>query len=279
MKTIRTAVIADIHGNLSALNACLADIRKEQCKRIICLGDIVAKGLHNHECCQLIRENCDIVIQGNCDEFFSRDLSSFDNEREKQLCEAYQKTMDKEDIAWLANLPFSYECMISGRLVRMFHAGPDSVNNYETNTLYASVDEKYSMFAPCAGSESDQYADAVFFGHVHMQMLNRLYNRMLVCPGSVGNPLDFIRNDTKDGDERNTCNAQYVIITGTDSDEYGPFHTDFRQVPYDIAGELRASEEFFEYDDLAYELKTGKYRRYEKIRKVLLKDGIDLDLV
>ena len=47
----------------------------------------------------------------------------------------------------------------------------------------------------------------------------------------------------------------------------------------DIAGELRASEEFFEYDDLAYELKTGKYRRYEKIRKVLLKDGIDLDLV
>lgn len=279
MKMTKTAVIADIHGNLTALKTVLDDIEKKGCEEIICLGDIVAKGFHNSACVKLVRKHCAHSVMGNCDAYFSKPLSAFAKDREIHLVQEYQKTMDEEDIAWLASLPFSYECMISGRLVRFFHAGPDSYNNYETTTFSASLDEKYSMFAPSVHTQSDVYADVVIYGHVHMQMMNRMYNRTLICAGSVGNPLDFVRNDAKDANVSNTTNAQYLIIEGINGEEDGPFSVSFQQVPYDISSELSDCKEFFEYDDLAYELTTGKYRRYEKIRRVLLKDGIDLDKV
>ena len=279
MKTTKTAVIADIHGNLCALKTVLDDIEKKGCEEIICLGDIVAKGFHNSACVKLVRKHCAHSLMGNCDAYFSMPLSMFAKEREIHLVKEYQKTMDAEDIAWLAALPFSYECMISGRLVRFFHAGPDSYNNYRTTTFSASIDEKYSMFAPTEHTQSSKFADVVIYGHVHMQMMNRLYNRTLICAGSVGNPLDFVRNDAKDAKASNTTGAQYLIIEGIKGEENGTFSVSFEQVPYDISAELKDCRDFFEYEDLAYELTTGKYRRYEKIRRVLLKDGIDLDKV
>lgn len=279
MSLYQIAVISDIHGNLSALKACLKDIAKANPDEIVCLGDIVAKGFHNHECIELIRKNCSTVLTGNCDEYFSRDLSSFENEREIRLVSEYQKTMSEEDCLYLASLPFSYECRLSGRLIRMFHAGPDSVNNYTSNTLYASADQKYSMFLPSDKTESQKTADVVIFGHVHEQMLNRLYNRTLVCAGSVGNAFDLIRNPAKDGPVSNTVNAQYVLISGEKNSEEGVFNISFQSVPYDVSEELAGMKDFFEYDEFAFELLEGRYRNFDKIRKILLKDGIDLNEV
>lgn len=279
MSLYKIAVISDIHGNLTALKACLDDIAEIKPDEIVCLGDIVAKGYHNHECIDLVRKHCSKVLMGNCDEYFSRDLSSFENEREIRLVSEYQKTMDMEDRAYLASLSFSYECMLSGRLVRMFHAGPDCVNNYTSNTLYASPDQKYSMFLPSEKTESQNIADVVIFGHVHEQMLNRLYNRMLVCAGSVGNAFDLIRNPQKDGPVCHTVNAQYVILSGEKDQSDGVLDISFQSVPYDVSKELEDMKEFFEYDEFAFELTEGKYRNFEKIRKILLKDGIDLNEV
>ena len=66
----KVAIISDIHGNLEALKTVLEDIKKRNITRIFCLGDIVAKGTHQQECVDLIRKNCEMVIRGNCDEFF-----------------------------------------------------------------------------------------------------------------------------------------------------------------------------------------------------------------
>ena len=49
----RIAVISDIHGNLEALNTVLDDIKKRDIDRIICLGDILAKGRHFSECIKI----------------------------------------------------------------------------------------------------------------------------------------------------------------------------------------------------------------------------------
>ena len=68
----RIAVISDIHGNLEALKTVLKDIEDRRVDKIICLGDIIAKGRHFHECIELIKEKCDVVIQGNCDWYFSK---------------------------------------------------------------------------------------------------------------------------------------------------------------------------------------------------------------
>ena len=60
---IRYAIISDIHGNLSALEAVIEDIKKQDIDRIICLGDIIGKGSHGHECVKLVREFCDATVR------------------------------------------------------------------------------------------------------------------------------------------------------------------------------------------------------------------------
>ncbi len=73
---MKIAIISDIHGNLEALKETLKDIKKRNVDKIICLGDIIAKGVHSKECVKLIRQKCDIVLQGNCDEYFSIDYKN-----------------------------------------------------------------------------------------------------------------------------------------------------------------------------------------------------------
>ena len=67
----KIAIIADIHGNLEALQVVLNDIRERKIEQIFCLGDIIAKGTHQQDCVDLIRENCNLVLKGNCDEYFT----------------------------------------------------------------------------------------------------------------------------------------------------------------------------------------------------------------
>lgn len=69
----KIAIISDIHGNLEALTTVLNDIEKRNIKLIYCLGDIIAKGTHSKECLELIKEKCQIIIKGNCDDFFSKE--------------------------------------------------------------------------------------------------------------------------------------------------------------------------------------------------------------
>ena len=61
---MKIAIISDIHGNLEALKETIKDIEKRSVDKVICLGDIIAKGTHPNECVELIKKHCDIVIQG-----------------------------------------------------------------------------------------------------------------------------------------------------------------------------------------------------------------------
>lgn len=65
---MRTALISDIHGNYDGLLAVLADIERQGCDRILCLGDLVDGGLQSVEVVQCIRERCIITVRGNHDE-------------------------------------------------------------------------------------------------------------------------------------------------------------------------------------------------------------------
>ncbi len=61
------AVISDIHSNLEALEAVLADIERREIKRIICLGDIIGYGPNPRECLDLVMEKCEACVCGNHD--------------------------------------------------------------------------------------------------------------------------------------------------------------------------------------------------------------------
>ena len=275
----KIAIISDIHGNREALKTTLEDIKRRKCDKIMCLGDIIAKGKFSNECVNMIKDNCDVVLRGNIDDKYSKkyDLNKLD-EKEKQSIIKHQKELTSENKEYLSNLPFCYEFYLSGRLVRLFHAGPDSIRNYSNVGIFASIDKKYKMFEPNVLTLSDKIADIVVYGHIHTQLMNKMYNRTLICCGSIGNNLEYIRNEKKDANILNTTCANYVILEGKmNSKEFNTLDIDFIQVQYDIDKELEDSKDKLDNDALFYELKYGKYRNDDKINKILAEQGIDIN--
>ncbi|RMD62060.1 MAG: metallophosphoesterase [Planctomycetota bacterium] len=64
----RLALLSDVHGNLEALCAVLADIDRAGVDCIVCLGDVVGYGPDPDACVDLVSERCDVVVRGNHDE-------------------------------------------------------------------------------------------------------------------------------------------------------------------------------------------------------------------
>ena len=66
----RIALIADVHANLTALKAVLEDIEKRNISKIYCLGDIVSKSVNPDIVIDIIKDKCEVILKGNCDEIF-----------------------------------------------------------------------------------------------------------------------------------------------------------------------------------------------------------------
>jgi len=60
----RVAVISDIHGNLTALDAVLAHIRANQISAIVCLGDLVGKGPRSQQAVEICQQRCSAIVRG-----------------------------------------------------------------------------------------------------------------------------------------------------------------------------------------------------------------------
>lgn len=278
---MKIAIISDIHGNSEALKATLKDIEKRQVDKIICLGDTIAKGVHPKECISLIRKKCEIVLQGNCDVYFSIEHQNIDEMDElKQKRIKWNKSLiNKEDREYLLSLPFSYEFYMSGSLVRLFHATPTA-----NDIAIANVDKietKYQMFLPSENTQSQNIADVVIYGHIHHPYMDKIYNKTIINVGSVGNSFEVIRNKNKDSDVLETTKSNYLIIEG----EYGSreYSSDisfqFIKVPYDIDKELEDENLNIEKENYRFELKQGMYRDMAKINENFKKLGIDVDKI
>lgn len=108
----RRAVISDIHGNLVAFEAVLADIRRQNVDDIVCLGDICGYGPQPIECIKLVRENTAWCLLGNHDEALFVEPRDFGANAKKSI--EWQRTLlepgpnataeDKDRWAWLKTL-------------------------------------------------------------------------------------------------------------------------------------------------------------------------------
>ena len=278
---MKIAIISDIHGNLEALKATLKDIEKRNVDKIICLGDTIAKGVHPKECIKLIKEKCDVVLQGNTDYYFSKEHDNLNElpEQERKRIEWNQSLITKEDREYLLSLPFSYELYLSGSLVRLFHATPTANNKAVLNV--DTIETKYQMFLPSENTSSQDIADVVIYGHIHHPYLDKIYNKTLINIGSVGNSFDVIRNESKDSNVLETTRSYYLIIEGEyESKEYNSdISYQFVRVPYDINKELEDSDLNIEKDNYSYELKEGRYRDLTKVNENFRKLGIDVDKI
>ncbi len=275
---MKIAIISDIHGNLEALKATLKDIEKRKADKIICLGDIIAKGVHSKECIELVRENCEIVLQGNCDLYFSIEHDNINEmpEQEQKRIRWNQSIIGKEDRKYLLTLPFCYEFYMSGSLVRLFHATPNANDKLALNC--DSIETKYQMFLPSKNTVSQMKADVVIYGHIHHPYMDKIYNKTIINVGSVGNSFDVIRNKNKDSNVLETTKSNYLIIEGEyGSKEYlSDISFQFIKVPYNIDKELEDEDLNIEKENYRLELKEGMYRNMAKINENLKGVGIDV---
>lgn len=278
---MKIAIISDIHGNLEALKSTLQDIKKRNVDKIICLGDTIAKGVHTKECLNLVRENCEIVIQGNTDKYFSMEHANIKElpEEEQKRIKWNQSLITDEDRKYLLSLPFCYEFYMSGSLVRLFHATP--IANDKPVLNISDIQTKYQMFLPSKNTSTQKIADVVIYGHIHHPYMDKIYNKTLINVGSVGNSFDVIRNDEKDSSVLETTKSNYLIIEGEyGSKEYtSDISFQFVKVPYNIEKELEDENLNIEKDNYYFELTQGKYRNMAKINENFRRIGIDVDKI
>ena len=276
---MKIAIISDIHGNLEALTATLEDIEKRNVNEIICLGDIIAKGIHPKECLDLIRKKCKIVIRGNCDRHFSEEHKNLDElpEIEQKRIKWNQSMINKEDREYLLNLPFSYEFYMSGSLVRVFHATPEFDNKTVLNV--DKIETKYKMFLPSEKTMTQDTADVIIYGHIHHPYMDKIYNKTIINVGSVGNSYDVIRNPQKDSNVLETTKSNYLIIEGDYESRkyYSDISFQFVKVPYNIDKELEEENLNIEKENYRFELKEGRYRDMTRVNENFKKLGIDAD--
>lgn len=276
----RIAIISDIHGNLEALKSVLDDIKERNINRIFCLGDIIAKGTHQQECVDLVKENCEVIIKGNCDEYFTSDIDLLTKTQSEVDRLIWNKNkLDEKARKYLSNLPYCYEFYMSGRFVRLVHAHPEKIDKFAGNI--DKIDRLYELFLPSSNTISDKKADILIYGHIHTPYVQKIYNRMIINVGSVGNAIDVFRNYEKDGDVKNTTVANYLILSGNfDSKNIDEkISYELVCVPYDIDKELNDNDDNIEFESYEEEIRKGKYRDMTKIYKSFELRGIDKDKI
>jgi diadenosine tetraphosphatase ApaH/serine/threonine PP2A family protein phosphatase len=223
---MKYAIISDIHANLEALQAVLADAQP-LADRFVCLGDIVGYNANPSECLQLIQTLCEVVIVGNHDQA-AVGLRPYDDFNEYAIAaiDWTQLQLTADEQAYLRQLPLTAPF---GKFCLAAHGSPRHTDEYlfQLSHFYASfqyIEEQMPAVRCC------------FVGHTHLPMIWRCTptgvvsslqpadltitldpaSRYIVNPGSVGQP----RYGGPD--------ATYVLFDDT------ALTMEFRLIPYDI---------------------------------------------
>lgn len=196
---MRVAVIADIHGNLPALEAVMQDLAKVSPDAIVAAGDLALRGAHPRETLDLLKDRCTSLLMGNTDCYLAGNyLGGAYGDREHWKTELLTWTRDQLGAQWveaLGRLPFSTRLSPrKGQDLFIFHANPRNLED----SLDPTLDE-----AALRGYFRHVDAAACAFGHLHFPYRRRLGRMIIADVASVGIP--------RDGDLR----SNYGVFTFT----------------------------------------------------------------
>ncbi len=224
---MRYALMSDIHANLPALDAVLADIdRRGDVDAIFHLGDLVGYSSSPNEVVARLRERGVAGIAGNYDSTVATDYPhcgcrSETPEQEALAHISYEYTrgaVTAETKRFLATLPFSLDIRPLGGHA----AGPRLVLVHGTptlNTVYWTADRSDDFCRKMAAVVGLRIGDAMACGHTHKPWHRVVDGMHFINTGSVGRP--------KDGDWR----AGYVVVTFPDA---GTPEVELVRVAYDV---------------------------------------------
>jgi predicted phosphodiesterase len=223
---MRYALISDIHANLPALEAVLAEIDRLGTADVIYhLGDLVGYAPWPNETVERIRAAGIAGVAGNYDSTVATGYKHcgcrYEDPRQEELSHlSYDWTrhhVSGETRRMLGGLPFRIDLRpsgghIDGPTVTLLHG------NQTLNTIYVTADRPDAFLSKMGTSVGARRGDVVCFGHTHVPFHRIVDGVHFVNTGSVGRP--------KDGDPR----AGFVVL----SVGGGTVSVEFIRVPYDV---------------------------------------------
>lgn len=245
---MKIAVISDLHGNMQALERVLEDIKKENCEKILCLGDLAMAGPEPEKTVVLIKKLYDEgkleLIQGNTDEM----IGNFNDEIGEKVANAFPimgaalkndaEVLPSELKDFLKGLPKQKELIFEGVKVLMVHgSAKKNDENVLPNLDLALVEEMFS------GVDSN----LIFCGHTHIPCGYQTNTKQtIVNVGSVGRPF--------------TANPQACYVVA--SLENGAFQLEHKLLNYnkELAAEILAKREFDGAEKLSTILLNPEHR-------------------
>lgn len=229
---MRIGLIADIHGNLVALDAVLAALARESPDQLVCLGDVAALGPQPREVLARLRELACPVVLGNVDAWLLDPPPFRADDPDRQLfLDLTQWCLSQlipEDIASLRAFPPTITIPFgnAGQLL-CAHGSPRSFDD-----VIAATTPDAEIARMLAG----QRADVLAGGHTHTQLLRRHGDTVIVNPGSVGLP--GVNPGTPDLPlNRRVRWAEYAVLDLTD----GHRRFDLRRMPLDLDAVFQAA--------------------------------------
>jgi len=190
---MRYAILSDIHANLEALEAVLADAHAQSCSEFVCLGDVVGYNANPSECVARIQKlNCP-VVKGNHDEQASIAMTTEAfNELAEEAIDWTRQHLSAEDKAWLTGLRLTRQV---GDFT-IVHATLDTPGQW--GYVFNDLDALASF--------TFQHTPLCLFGHTHWptafvrddsvhriptgQILLATGKKYFINPGSIGQPRD-----------------------------------------------------------------------------------------
>jgi predicted phosphodiesterase len=204
---MKLAVVTDIHGNVAALEAALADIAARGIGAVICLGDIASGAGWPRETVEMLQDRGIACIRGNHDRW----ISEHEPERMSRQDRLAFDELSAAQRAWLMDLPGALE---PGSGVLAVHGSPLS----DVQNLIEEVVAERLRPAPMAAlrerlGEAGMAARVLVCGHSHRTgMVQVPGGPLVVNPGSCGLPGFRISREPAHRQEAGTPHARYAVL-------------------------------------------------------------------
>jgi len=183
---MQLGVVSDIHSNLVALEAVLADV-PAAVDRLVCAGDVVGYNPWPAECVDELRERGVPTVMGNHDRMVVTGRNFRGNGMAQAGVEHAGEELNDVQRTWVENLP--RERRLADGRVKVVHDHPEVTDKYTYPEEFGPHLLGRSEDGP-AGEQAAEPEDVLILGHTHVQHHEVYDEGVVLNPGSVGQPRD-----------------------------------------------------------------------------------------